>query len=309
MKNALIIGGTRNLGPDLVTALLERDWRVTVLNRGQTPGELPAQVERLRADRSDEQQLAGALGERSFDLAVDTTLYNGTDARIISRLLQGRVGRYVFWSTGQVYLVKAVSGERSAGSRAWREEDYDGPLMPEPEPGYDRDQWRYGVEKRDAEDVLRAALERSGFPYVALRMPMINSRRDHYGRLAWYAERLRAGEPVPAPDGRGPLRHVYGDDVIDATLRSADAGVRAGTCLNISQDDTLTLEEMLGIIAGTLRVPLRVDRSAAEGGPWSSTWMSVIDNTRSKEVLGMTYRAPQEYVPMLIKDGAIKTAQ
>lgn len=303
MRTVLIIGGTRNLGPDLVTALLEREDRVAVLNRGQTASDLPADVERLRADRSDETQLAAALGARTFDLVVDTTLYNGPDARSITRLLGGRVGRYVFWSTGQVYLVKADDGGRSTDGRAWRESDYDGPLLPEPAPGYDHDQWRYGVEKRDAEDVMRDALDRSGFPCVSLRMPMINSRRDHYGRLAWYAERLRSGEPIPAPAGRGPLRHVYGDDVIEATLRAADDRVRPGTALNISQDETLTLEQMLGIVARALGRPLVLDRTAAEGGPWSSTWMSVIDNARSKEILGMRYAGPEEYVPELLKFG------
>lgn len=297
--NSLVIGGTRNLGPDLVAALLRQDHRVTVLNRGRTPSDLPAEVERLTADRSDEAALAAVLGGRVFDLVVDTTLYNGPDARAVTRLLEGRAGRYVFWSTGQVYLVKKDGREERGEGRAWRESDYDGPLMPEPEPGYDRDQWLYGVEKREAEDVLRAAFDRTGFPYLALRMPMINSRRDHYGRLAAYAKMISAGDAVPAPP-RGPLRHVYGDDVIAATLRAASTDVKAGIALNISQDETLTLDEMLGLVAAALGKPLRLDRGAQAGGPWSGTWMSVIDNALSKRVLGMRYTPPAVYLPLLL---------
>src|SRR5437899_12107216 len=104
-RTALVIGGTRNLGPDLVAALLARGDGVTVLNRGLTPDDLPREVERLPADRSDAGALAAALRGRAFDLAVDTTLYTGADARAVSRILAGQVGRYVFWSSGQVYLV------------------------------------------------------------------------------------------------------------------------------------------------------------------------------------------------------------
>jgi NAD(P)-dependent dehydrogenase (short-subunit alcohol dehydrogenase family) len=98
----LIIGGTRNLGHLLTLELLQAGHRVTVFNRGQTPDELPADVQRLRGDRSDPARLAPALAGRSFDGVVDTTLYNGADAQTITALLDGRVGQYLFLSTGQV---------------------------------------------------------------------------------------------------------------------------------------------------------------------------------------------------------------
>src|SRR5581483_10625179 len=88
----LVIGGTRNLGPSLVAALLARGDSVAVLNRGITPDDLPCEVERLRADRSDAAQLKSALAGREFDLVIDTTLYNGRDAAITIDLLAGRVG-------------------------------------------------------------------------------------------------------------------------------------------------------------------------------------------------------------------------
>jgi nucleoside-diphosphate-sugar epimerase len=38
---SLIIGGTRNLGPSIVHALLQREYEVAVFNRGQTRDDLP----------------------------------------------------------------------------------------------------------------------------------------------------------------------------------------------------------------------------------------------------------------------------
>lgn len=306
MRTTLVIGGTRNLGPDLVAALRARGDRVTVLNRGVTPGDLPADVERLRADRTDRAALAGALAGRAFDAVVDTTLYTGDDADAVLALLGGRTGRYVFWSTGQVYLVR--DGLRTP----FREEGYDGPLMPEPHRSADREQWAYGVLKRDAEDRFRAACAAHGFPYVSLRMPMINSARDHYGRLAAYVHRLLDGGPVLVPDDQDALvlRHVYGGDVVAATLRALEPGVPAGSCLNVAQDESLTLEAMLAPVAAQLGVPLRFARVTRDAlaardllpacSPWSGRWMSVLDNARSKAVLGLAYTPVAAYLPALV---------
>ncbi len=84
---------------------------------------------------------------------MDTTLYTGADAAAVARILDGRTGRYIFWSTGQVYLVRA--GPRPP----FRETDYDGATVAQPpaERASDRENWAYGVDKRDAEDALRKA--------------------------------------------------------------------------------------------------------------------------------------------------------
>src|SRR5258707_2037607 len=222
---ALVIGGTRNLGPDLVAALLARGDDVTVLNRGVTPDGLPREVTRLRADRSDASGFELALRGKSFDLVVDTTLYTGPAAESVARVLEGRAGRYVLWSTGQVYLVRAGL------AAPCREEDYDGPVMAEPlrSNAVDHSNWRYGVDKRAAEDSLQRAFSSRAFPYVSLRMPMINSPRDHYTRLAAYVHRLLDGGPILVPDDQDTLRlrHVFGDDVVAATLRASAPEVAA----------------------------------------------------------------------------------
>jgi nucleoside-diphosphate-sugar epimerase len=90
---SLIIGGTRNLGPGIVQALLQQGHNVAVLNRGQTHDDLPEEVERLRGDRTDAGQLKLVLAGREFDLVVDTTLYTGAEAETAVDLFAGRVAR------------------------------------------------------------------------------------------------------------------------------------------------------------------------------------------------------------------------
>jgi nucleoside-diphosphate-sugar epimerase len=303
----LVIGGTRNLGHDLVLDLLARGHRVTVLNRGRTPDELPDAVERLRADRTRALEFGAALAGRSWDAVVDMTLYTAPDAQTVVDLLDGRTGHYVFISTGQVYLVRAGCPRPS------REEDDAGPLVPEPAAGTrDHANWRYGVEKRAAEEVLAGAHGAAGFPYTSLRLPMVNSARDHYDRLYGYLLRLHDGGPIVAPEEpRHPLRHVYGGDVVRVVADILDRGAGKGRAWNLSQDETFTLEEFLALLARVtgmatppvVRVPLATLEQRGlfpACSPFSDTWMSELDNTRSREELGVRYTPAEQYLGRLV---------
>jgi nucleoside-diphosphate-sugar epimerase len=229
----LVIGGTRNLGPSLVTALVEAGYEVSLFNRGRTHAELPKEVERLYGDRTDARQLRAAIGKREFEVVVDTTLYTDRDAQAVVDLFENRTERYVFVSTGQVYLVRAGL------ERPYKEDDYAGPLIAAPaqEAALDFENWTYGIEKRRAEDVLaRGWLER-GFPVTSLRLPMVNSERDHFNRILGYFLRLRDGGPILLPQEVDlPLRHVYGEDVVQAILLLARSGAGKGRAYNISQE-------------------------------------------------------------------------
>jgi len=304
---ALVLGGTRNLGPQIVDALIAEGYAVTVLNRGLTPGELPKQVERLRADRGKKGEFAAALGKREFDLVVDTTLYNGVDAASTVELLNGKVGRYIFLSTGQVYLVMEFA------ERPFVEDQYDGPLMarpPESRPA-DVKNWLYGVEKREAEDVLFEARDKHKFPFTTLRLPMINSERDHYDRIYGYLLRLWDGGPIVLPEDNLALRHVYAKDVVQAIVKSANKTEAAGRAYNISQEETFSIEEflaLLGEIVGSEFKTARVPRAKLDEhnllpacSPFSDAWMSELDNRRGKSELGMRYTPTREYLARLVE--------
>jgi len=303
---SLIIGGTRNLGPSIARALMKREHKLSVFNRGQTPDDLPAEIERLRGDRTDPAQLRAALAGREFDLVVDTTLYSGPDAEATADILKDRVARYIFLSTGQVYLV------RVGIDRPFKETDYPGEVMAEParEDQSEHRNWLYGFDKRQAEDAFARAWEAYKFPFTSLRLPMVNSERDHYKRIYGYLLRLQDGGPILIPDGDGlPLRHVYGEDVVRAIVRLAGGDGGKGQAYNISQDETVSLEEFLRMLAEAVLRPLRLARAPLgklkEAGllpgcsPFSDPWMSALDNTRSKRELGMGYTPLKEYVAKL----------
>ncbi|MBC8099614.1 MAG: NAD-dependent epimerase/dehydratase family protein [Armatimonadetes bacterium] len=305
--NTLIIGGTRNIGYYLTLQLLAAGHRVTLLNRGITRDELPPELPRLRCDRTDPHQLRRALSGRAFDVVVDTTLYKGDEAEVIADILNEQVGHYIFLSTGQVYLV------RQGLSRPFKEADYNGAIISAPEINtYDYEEYLYGFEKRQAEDALAAAYHAQGFPYTSLRLPMVNGERDTMHRLYGYMLRIKDGGPVLVPDAPNySLRHVYTQDVVQAIMRVIDHGDAAkGKAYNIAQDETLSLEVFLGMIGDLVGIAPRIiaverELLVANGfmpdcSPFSDRWMSELDNTLSKQALGMVYTPAATYLAQII---------
>jgi nucleoside-diphosphate-sugar epimerase len=308
-KQILIIGGTRNLGHFMVHDLLERGHRVTVLNRGITRDELPNDVERLQADRTIPSQLAHALKDRNFDVVIDNALYKKPEAEEIVNILGNHVGHYIVLSSGQVYLV------REGIERPFAESDYPGRIMPAPKPNtFGYEEWLYGVDKRAVEDVLMQAWQTSKFPVTVLRLPMVNSERDHFNRLLAYILRLEDGSPILAPSTPNyALRHVYGGDVVAVISHLVHTAKGKGEAINVSQEETLSLEAFLDTLAGVLGVDsgshnlVRVRRDLLEANgflpdcsPFSERWMSELDNTYSKQLLGFAYTPLETYLHKIV---------
>lgn len=303
--DVLLIGGTRFVGPRLVDALLERGHEVTTFNRGETPDALPAAVERLHGDRSDPAQLAGALGDREFDACIDTIAMRGGDTRGAVQVLDGRVGQYVHFSTGQVYLVRAGCPVPA------REEDYDGPIVEAPTGEWARREWRYGIEKRECEDALEEAWVSRRFPATRLRLPMIHGIDDPKGRIHGYLLRLTDGGPLPVPLESGPrIRQIHVDDVVDAVVRIVEEGSGIGAAYNLAPDDLVSFHDFLATLGGILEVTPDVvrlprDELVAEGlfpgcSPLSNPWMSVLDGSAARDALGVSPRGLAAWLPGLV---------
>lgn len=311
MADVLILGGTRNLGYVTALELFNRGHTVSIMNRGQTRDELPRGIERLRADRANTLQVRDGVRGRSFDLVFDATTYTGVEAAQAIEIFRGRVGRYVFVSSGQVYLV------REGLARPFHEGDYAGPVMAAPaRDSADYSSWLYGADKRDAEDAFMSARAEFDFPVTTLRLPMVASERDHYGRIQGYAARILDGGPLLIPEGDGlPLRHVYAGDVAHLVTRLAESSAGKGSDYNISCGESLSLEtfiKLLSAAAGVSPGIVRADRAAlvARGllphcSPFSDRWMSELDNTKSLAELrdaGILYTSPEKYLPRLVRD-------
>ena len=311
----LVIGGTYFMGPRLVRALLARGHAVTTFHRGTTPGALPAEVERLYGDRSDPAQLERALAARSFDACVDTIAMRGADTAAAVDLLYGRVGHYVHFSTGQVYLVR-----RDCPSPA-REEDYAGPLETPPDPdAWDAGQWTYGIEKRECEDILEEASTARGFPATRLRLTMVHGADDPRGRVLAYALRLLDGGPLLVPaEPSPPIRPIHADAVVEAVVRILEEGSGKGAAYNLAQGEAWTHEELIGGIAGMLGVEQpALERRPREElvragvfpscAPLANPWMSYLDPGLAAREIGFRPGRFEDWLPGLVAAAAAHPA-
>jgi nucleoside-diphosphate-sugar epimerase len=189
-----------------------------------------------------------------------------------------------------------------------REQDYAGPVIPEPDDPDLRAGWRYGVDKRAAEDALIAAWRETGFPSTRLRLPMVNGEGDYYRRIEGYLWRIRDGGPILLPGGGGRrCRHVYGAEVARAVEALLGNPATFGEAYNLSQDEEPTLSDLLGFLAGELGAPFRtlaVEPEALRAAglnprdvsPFSGPWMSRLDPARSINELGFRHEPAESYL-------------
>ncbi len=208
MREVLVIGGNRYFGKRLIARLLAAGDRVTVLNRGSAPP--PPGVIQLIADRDDEASLAAAVGERTFDVVVDQVCYTPRQAAIARRVFTGRTARYVMTSTVEVY-------EYEDADEPLDEDTLDPatvivtPELPWQDPEFVAA--HYGEGKRQAEAVFAAG---GSFPQVAVRVAHVLGGADDFtGRLAHYADRIRAGEPVAVAVPNRPATYIDVEEIAD----------------------------------------------------------------------------------------------
>ena len=248
-----------------------------------------------------------ALLAKNFDVVIDFVMYRRQEAQTALDIFRGQVEHYIVISSGQVYLV------REGITRPFHEEDYDGPLMAAPgENSYAYEEWRYGMGKREVEDELAREWRENGFPFTSLRLPMVNSVRDQYHRLYNYYLRLRDGGLILTPETPDySLNHVYALDVVEAIMRLIETGAGVGQAVNIAQDEHLSLERFLSMMAGMMGVALRLVRCSrddleAQGflpdcSPFSERWMSALDNSRGKALLDLCYTPLSDYLAALLR--------
>lgn len=249
--NVLVLGGSVFVGRHLVDALVRDGHRVSVLNRGHTPSALPPDVEQLVADRTNPDQMHGALARREWDAVFDVSGFvmaaGGSDIAGLIDLLDGRTGRYVFVSSIMAY------DQGLAGRFPWTEDmptNPDGPAS-------------YGGFKAAAETEMLARHASTGFPAVVVRPAAIYGPDNNiFDMETPMFLRLLQGRPILVPHGGlvvGSYGHV--DDLCDALTvlgRHPDA---AGHVVNVSTDAVdvnryiATLASIVGATPHVVHVP------------------------------------------------------
>ncbi|GGS04985.1 NAD-dependent epimerase/dehydratase family protein [Deinococcus sedimenti] len=263
----LILGGTQFVGRHIVMAFLASGHRVSILTRGRTADELPANVERLRGDRGEAGGL-DALAGRSWDACVDVSGYLPSAVRASAEALRGRVGRYVFISTASVYA--------EPDRHPVREDD---PLLPPaPEDTTEVTGPLYGPLKVSCEQIVQGTF---GEAATILRPQIVAGPFDHTARYPYWPDRAsRGGETLLPGDGSDHVQVIDGRDLARFTVQVVEQGIGgvfnlAGPRLSWAQfAQVLGIQEPVWVDAAQLEalelgfreLPLFIPDAAPQGG-------------------------------------------
>lgn len=207
----LLIGGTSFVGRAIAFAAVDEGHDVTVLNRGKTPSDLPAAVERLVGDRQGD---LTALAGRSFDATIDVIAYRPSDVATLHGALGDRGGHHVQISSISAYEDPAAPGATEATASLWPAGSVDGdaPVTAE----------TYGPLKADCE---REAVARFGPRTTIVRPTYVIGAHDATLRFPYWVQRCRRGGRVAVPGPRSvALQYIDARDLGAFTLSLVERG-------------------------------------------------------------------------------------
>ncbi|MFN0093254.1 MAG: NAD-dependent epimerase/dehydratase family protein [Dehalococcoidia bacterium] len=242
----LVLGGSQFVGLHLVQHLAAHGHDVTVLNRGQTSTQLPAGVQRLVADRSDEAAMRTALSGKDWDVVYDVSGFVMVAGRsnidMLVDLLDGHCGRYVFTSSIMAYF-------QTSGVCPWTEDfatNIDGPNT-------------YGGFKAMVERTIFERHRKTGFPAVSVRPAAIYGPDNNiYDMEAPMFLRLLRGLPIILPhDGLVTCSYGHVDDLVRAMVEMGTNPAAVGEVFNVTAE-AVTVNEYVRVLSEIVGKPADV---------------------------------------------------
>jgi UDP-glucose 4-epimerase len=276
----LVTGGAGFIGSNLVEALLERGDEVRILDNFSTGSR--TNLEGLEAEilegelRSYERVHAavrgvevvfhlGALGSvpRSVQDPLTSSAVNveGT-LNVLLAARDENVRRVVFASSSSIY--------GSAGALPRTEEMAPDPISP------------YGVAKLAAERYCVSfsrvydQFETTVLRYFNVFGPRQSPRSQYAAVVPLFITRIASGEPIVVyGDGEQSRDFTYVANVVDATLRAADAPGASGRIFNVAAGRPASVNDLAAAIGEILDKPVRREDAPPRPGDVRDSWADV----------------------------------
>ena len=299
--HVLVTGGAGFIGSHLVERLLAEDHRVTIIDnldpfydeavkRRNLSGVLEHPHFRwLLADISNAACTSGVEG--TVDVVVHIAAkagvrpsienpagYYETNVKGTLHMLEfarkREVGQFVFASSSSVYGVnpKVPWSENDEGLQ---------PISP------------YAATKLACEGLGHVYSKLYGVRFVGLRFFTVYGPRQRPDlAIHKFALKILAGESIPFfGDGSTRRDYTFVRDIVEGIRAAMDCHYSQFEILNLGNNRTVSLEEMVQVLAAALGKPAIIDRQPEQLGDVPQTWADI---SKARQMLGYQPRTPFE---------------
>lgn len=216
----LVLGGSRFIGPAVVSEALARGHEVTLFNRGVTQPWLFPGVERRIGNRYPEiDQGLGALDTGEWDLVIDVPAYFPRIVDEAAKRLSGRAAHYLMISSISLYAdFRTVGIDETYPVRT-----LSGTFGERPELSEDWEFRTYGARKALCEDAMRSHF---GDRSTALRcVGVMGGGLSDPSKWVWPARLATRQVAAAAGTGQDHIQVVDRRDIAAFAVRAGEEGL------------------------------------------------------------------------------------
>ena len=233
----LIIGGSRFVGPLVVSQLIERGHEITLFNRGRVKSNYDKNIKFIQGDRKE-----GFNIKDHFDVIIDTCAYKGVHVEDVINKLS--FDYYLHFGTAASYKKSEIF-----------------PLTENSALG-DWPAWgSYNKGKVECEEVLR----KSGINYSIIRPVYILGKNNYVDREKFIYLKIKNKIPIILPgNGNAKIQFVFLEDVANSIVLLAENKIEGN--FNCCGNEVITLRELVEVMGKIVGVkPVIKFNSDADG--------------------------------------------
>lgn len=282
MKTALVLGGTRFFGVNLIERLISEGVKVTVATRQSSDDPFGDHVERLKIDRFDEDSVRAAVEGRAWDVVFDQLCFSSSDAEIIANTLRDKMKRYVFTSTLSVYDY----------GKNLTEEDFN-PYTYELKMVQSQDV-SYQEGKRQAESYF---FQKTDFPVVAMRIPIVLGEQDYTGRLLHYVNHVKEEKEIYFPNLEAEMCFVHQKEAGDFLAWVANTDITGP--INVCANGFISMGALMKLIEEKTGKTAIITLEENSESPYAITETWSMSNEKAT-TLGYPFTNLDDWLPDLI---------
>ncbi|WP_460055634.1 SDR family oxidoreductase [Spirochaeta dissipatitropha] len=277
----LFLGGSGIISSACSALAVEQGMELSVLNRGKTQlRPLPPEVEQIRGDLFNPQELKTLLKGRYFDAVVQFMAFVPAHIQNDIDCFRDICGQYIFISSASAYHTPPLSWPVTEST----------PLH--------NPFWEYSRNKAVCEQLLQTEYINSGFPMTIVR-PSHTYDKTLIPLHGGYTniQRMKAGKPIVMHgDGSSLWTLTHHRDFAKGLIGLLGNEKALGEAVHITSDEALTWNAIAQLMARALgtearlvcapsEVIARYDREWGDGLLGDKTHSMVFDNSKLKRLV------------------------